>query len=315
MIYFHTGKINPAMDGGKRDGMGARVKMIASAVIWGSMGLVVRQIALDASLIALARGALGAAFLLLVLRLTGRRVAWRAIRENLGPLTLSGALLGANWIFLFEAYRRTTIQLATLSYYLAPVLIMAASPLILKEKLSARKGLCLMAALCGMALVSGAFRGGAGGGLSGVLLGLCAALCYASLTLTNKFLKGVSPMEATMVQLMVSSAALAPYALATGAFARAGVGWTGALLLAALGVVHTGLAFWWFFSSIRELKAQTVAMLSYIDPATALILSALLLRERLDALQLAGACLILGAALVGELPRIGLLRARRTLYP
>ena len=280
--------------------------MVASMAIFGSMGLVVRLIGLPTGAIALTRGALGAAFLFLLLTLTGRRVAWRAVRRNLGLLALSGALLGANWIFLFEAYRRTTIQLATLSYYLAPVLIMAASPLVLKERLTARKAACVLAALTGMALVSGI--GARGADLNGILFGLCAAVCYAGMTLTNKFLKGVSPMEATMVQLAVSAAALLPYALATGALSLSGAGPRDALFVLLLGVVHTGLAFFWFFSSVRDLPAQTVAMFSYIDPATAILLSAALLRERLDARQLMGACLILGAALAGELPLARLFR-------
>jgi RarD protein len=280
--------------------LSARVRLIAAMAVWGSMGMVVRWIGLNSCLIALIRGALGAAFLYALLRRSGRRIALPAIRRNLPLLALSGALLGANWIFLFEAYRHTTIPLATLSYYMAPVLILAASPLALREKLSLRKALCVGVALVGMALVSGV---GAQTDVkaSGILLGLCAAACYAGLTLTNKFLKDVEPLEATMVQLAVAAIALTPYALATGALNFAGAGVKDALLLVALGVVHTGLAFWWFFSSVRALPAQTVAMLSYIDPATALILSWLLLQERLGGAQLLGACLILGAALVGEL--------------
>jgi RarD protein len=287
--------------GGEREPLNGKVKMAASMAVWGSMGLVVRSINLPSAPIALMRGALGAAFLFLLVTLTGRRVSWRAVRDNLGLLILSGALLGANWIFLFEAYRRTTVQLATLSYYLAPVLILAASPLVLKERLTVRKVACVLAALAGMALVSGIGSGGAGH-FGGILFGLSAAVCYASLTLTNKFLKGVAPMEATIVQLAVSAAALLPYALATGALTLEGTGPKDALLILVLGVVHTGLAFFWFFSSVRDLKAQTVAMFSYIDPVTAILLSAVLLRERLDAPQILGACLILGAALLGELP-------------
>lgn len=282
--------------------LSGKVRITASMAVFGSMGLVVRSIGLSTCAIALARGALGAAFLFVLLALTGRRVSWRAIRDNLGLLALSGALLGVNWIFLFEAYRRTTIQLATLSYYLAPILILAASPLVLKERLTVRKAACVLAALLGMALVSGIGAGGGAGRFGGILFGLCAAVCYAGMTMANKFLKDVSPMEATMAQLAVSAAALLPYALITGSLSFAGAGPKDAALLIALGVAHTGLAFFWFFSSVRDLPAQTVAMFSYIDPATAILLSALFLRERLTAPQALGACLILGAALAGELP-------------
>lgn len=283
--------------------MKARARIVASAVIWGSMGLVVRPIALSSGAIALIRGLLGALFLFGLIALGRRRVDFGSIRKNAWLLILSGALLGANWIFLFEAYRHTTIALATLSYYLAPVILTAASPLVIRERLNARKVLCVFAALAGMALISGIGGLSApGGNLSGILLGLCAAVCYASLTMVNKFVKGVAPLESTLIQLIVSSAALAPYLMATGGFDVSGIGLKDILLLIVLGVAHTGLAFWWYFASVRELPAQTVAALTYIDPATAILLSTLLLGEAMRVPQMVGAALILGAALTAELP-------------
>ncbi len=284
--------------------------MIGSVLIFGSLGLVVRGMTIPSGAAAVARGLIGAVFLAVLFALSGRRVAWGAARQNLPLLALSGALLGANWIFLFEAYRYTTIALATLSYYLAPVILTAASPLLLKEKLSARKALCVGAALLGMALISG-ILGASQAGINprGILMGLSAAVCYASLTLTNKFLRDIRPMEATIFQLLFSSAVLAPYALLTGQMPFHFQGAQDVLLLIVMGVVHTGVAFWWYFASVRALRAQTVAMLSYIDPATAILLSTAVLGERMNLLQILGACLILGAALTAEMPAFPARRA------
>jgi drug/metabolite transporter (DMT)-like permease len=66
-------------------------------------------------------------------------------------------------------------------------------------------------------------------------------------------------------------------------------------------IVHTGIAYAAYFSSVKTLKAQSVAVLSYIDPVCALLLSAIFLRERLTLLGLLGAALILASALVSEL--------------
>lgn len=185
-------------------------------------------------------------------------------------------------------------------YYFAPVLIMAASPFVLKERLTGTNLCCMMASILGMALVSGIIgsRGSASG--MGMLLGLAAAASYAGFTLMNKFTKEISSLDATIAQLGVAAVVLLPYVLFAGGFAQ--LQWQAQNLwwLLILGVVHTGLGFFLFFSSIQCLKAQTAAMLSYIDPVTAIVLSTLFLHEKMESTQLIGACLILGAAFLSE---------------
>ena len=278
----------------------AKVTLCASMLIFGSIGLLVRGIALPASVIALCRGVIGAIFLLCLCAAAKTRVCFPAIRKNAALLLCSGAALGANWIFLFEAYRHTTIAVATLCYYFAPVLIMAASPVVLKERLTGAKLGCMAASILGMALVSGITGSSAGASGIGVLFGLAAAASYASFTLMSKFTKEISALDATIAQLGVAAVVLFPYVLFTGGFAQ--LQWQAQNLwqLLILGIVHTGLGFFLFFSSIQRLKAQTAAMLSYIDPVTAILLSTLLLHEKMGGVQLIGACLILGAAFLSE---------------
>ena len=279
--------------------MSAKLKLIASMLIFGSMGIFIRNIPLPSGVIALVRGGIGALFLLLVCAFMKTQVSFNAIKSNLPLLLCSGAALGANWIFLFEAYRHTTIAVATLSYYLAPVLITAASPFVLKEKLTGLKVACMAASVLGMALVSGVM-GVKGASGMGVLFGMLAAASYAGFTLMNKFIKQIASLDATIAQLGVAALVLLPYTLLNGDLSHIQLEASGMLFLIVLGVVHTGLGFWLFFSSIQMLHAQSAAMLSYIDPVTAILLASVFLNETMGITQIAGACLILGAAFLSE---------------
>ena len=283
--------------------MNATFKLTLSMVIFGTIGIFRRDIPLPSSLVAMTRGLIGMLFLLLVMVLRKRGMNRAAVRRKLGMLCLSGAAIGVNWILLFEAYNYTSVATATLCYYLAPMFVILASPLVMGERLTAKKLICVLAALLGMVFVSGVLESGGGSSdLKGVLLGLGAAVLYASVVLMNKQLGDVPAYDRTIVQLSSSAAVLLPYVLLTedmGAltFTPNTIG-----LLLVVGIVHTGIAYALYFGSLMQLKAQTAAILSYIDPVVAVLLSALVLREHMSLLSGLGAVLVLGAAVVSELP-------------
>ena len=283
--------------------MNATFKLTLSMVIFGTIGVFRRYIPLPSSLVAMTRGLTGMLFLLLVMVLRKRGMNRTAVRRKLGLLCLSGAAIGVNWILLFEAYNYTSVATATLCYYLAPMFVILASPLVMGERLTAKKLICVLAALLGMVFVSGVLESGGGSSdLKGVLLGLGAAVLYASVVLMNKQLGDVPAYDRTIVQLSSSAAVLLPYVLLTenlGAltFTPGTIG-----LLLVVGIVHTGIAYALYFGSLMQLKAQTAAILSYIDPVVAVLLSALVLREHMSLLSGLGAVLVLGAAVVSELP-------------
>ena len=283
--------------------MNATFKLTLSMVIFGTIGVFRRYIPLPSSLVAMTRGLIGMLFLLLVMVLRKRGMNRAAVRRKLGLLCLSGAAIGVNWILLFEAYNYTSVATATLCYYLAPMFVILASPLVVGERLTAKKLICVLAALLGMVFVSGVLEtGGGSSDLKGVLLGLGAAVLYASVVLMNKQLGDVPAYDRTIVQLGSSAAVLLPYVLLTedmGAltFTPGTIG-----LLLVVGIVHTGIAYALYFGSLMQLKAQTAAILSYIDPVVAVLLSALVLREHMSLLSGLGAVLVLGAAVVSELP-------------
>lgn len=279
----------------------AKAKLISSMLIFSTIGIFVKNIALPSSLLALTRGAIGTIFLLLLTTLSGKPLSRTAIRKNIVVLAASGAAIGINWILLFEAYRHTTIAIATLSYYLAPVFVMLLSPIVIKEPLTVKKTICIITALSGMVLVSGVLQGGSSINLTGVMCGIGAAAFYASVILLNKFLKQIHSHEATIIQLAVAALILVPYVFGFENLAGLEVSVKTLALLLIVGIIHTGLAYWMYFSSMADLPGQTIAIFSYIDPAAAVLLSLFLLKEPLDGAGLIGALLILGAAFCSEL--------------
>lgn len=283
------------------------MKITLSMLIFGTIGLFRRAIPLPSSLVAMTRGAIGMAFLLLVLRVKKVRIDAAAIRRNLALLLVSGAGLGINWILLFEAYNYTSVATATLCYYFAPMLIVLASPLVLRERLTARKLGCVCASLVGMVFVSGVLEASFTGAaeLKGVALGLCAALFYALVVLLNKRFVALPAYDRTIMQLGISSVVLLPYVLLTENVAKLSYTPSTLALLLVVGIVHTGLAYALYFGSLPEVTAQAAAILSYIDPVVAVLLSALLLREPLGLGGALGAVLVLGSAVVSELPGRG----------
>lgn len=273
--------------------------------IWGTIGLFVKYIPLPSSVIAMARGFVGAVFLFVLIKIRKQSMDKAAIKANLPKLCISGAFLGFNWILLFEAYRHTTVATATLCYYLAPVIVILVSPIILKEKLTWKKLVCVLVALAGMVFVSG-FLGFLKLGYFesreyiGILFGLGAACFYACIVLVNKKIKDISAYDTTIMQLIIAGIVLVPYVLLTQDLSAIELSGGAIGLLAVVCIVHTGIAYALYFGCMKSLKGQTVAIMSYIDPVVAILMSALVLREGFTVTGVFGAVLILGATLASE---------------
>ncbi len=280
----------------------SRAMFIASMCIFGTIGILRRYIPLSSSLVALVRGIIGSVFLLLVILLTRQKLDRQAIRRNLLFLSLSGAAIGFNWILLFEAYNHTSVATATLCYYLAPILVILASPFILKERLTLKKLLCTVAALAGMVLVSGVLEAGFSGAaeLKGIFFGLGAAVLYACVILANKKFPGVPAYEKTILQLSMAAIALLPYVLLTEDLSAVTLTPLAGVLLLIAGIVHTGIAYWLYFGAMGSLPSHSIALLSYMDPILAIVLSLVLLQEPMTLAAGIGAVMILAAACISE---------------
>lgn len=282
-----------------------KLKMITAMALFGTIGIFVRYIPLPSSIIAFCRGLVGMLFLLLVTLLRKSRISGQAIRKNLLWLILSGAFLGMNWILLFEAYRYTTVATATLCYYLAPIIVILAAPVLLKEKLTVRKIICTIVALIGMVCVSGVLQNGIPtlGEAKGILFGLGAAVLYATIILLNKKIHDISAYDKTIMQLGVSALVLVPYCLLTEDIGALSVEPKVLLLLLFVGIVHTGVTYFLYFGAIEHIHAQSVAIISYLDPVIAVLLSIFVLGEGMNVIGIIGAVLVLGAALMSELEK------------
>ena len=277
----------------------ATLNMLLSMGIFGTIGFFVDAIPLPSGVIALFRGVIGFAFLLLGMVVAGKKLRLSAIKAQWLLLCLSGGALGLNWVFLFEAYRYASIPTATVCYYLAPAFLMLASPF-LGEKLSAKKVLCLLGCFVGMILVTGID----GGNLTGIAFGVGAAVLYASVMFMNRKITGVSNYERTVTQLAVVIPVVGVYVLLSGGADFTSMEPTGWVLLTVVGAVHTGLAYFLYFGAVGKLPATAVAVYSYLDPLVAVLLStviSLVNAEPVSLYVLIGAALILGSTLIGQL--------------
>ena len=280
----------------------ARLMLIISMTVFGTIGLFVRNIPLSSGEIALYRAVLAALLIGVYLLITKQRIPLRAIKKEIPLLLFSGIAMGINWILLFEAYKYTTVSVATLSYYFAPVIVTVVCPILFREKMTAKQWLCFAMSTVGLVLITGI--GDLGGGsshITGILFGLGAAAFYATVVLLNKYIKNVDGIHRTFLQFIAAIIILVPYVAVTGGSslgALGGVGW-GCLLI--VGLLHTGITYCMYFSSLKELPGQKAAILSYIDPLVAVLVSVLLLDEKMTLWQIVGGILILGFTLWNEM--------------
>ena len=272
---------------------------IASMVIFGTNGLIVANISLGSAEIVLMRTFLGSLFLLAIV-LVKRSFSFADLKADLVPATIGGAALGLNWVLLFSAYRSAGVGLSTLTYYCGPIIVLALSPVLFKEKLTWNKLLAIAAVAVGMFCITGDIEPGSDV-QTGILFGGGAALLYASLIVANKRVKRLSGLNCAMYELIVAFFVVLIYLIASNAKLPVIPAAEDIVWVLAIGLVNTGLAYYLYFSSLQKLPGQTVALVCYIDPLTALLVSGAFLGEKLFAVQIAGAVLILGGACLGEL--------------
>lgn len=279
-----------------------RALIIIAMASFGTLGPFVRNIAVSSGELALYRAVMAAVLLAGYLAMTKQPLKLKQLSRELPLLLISGMAMGINWILLFEAYKYTTVSVATLSYYFAPVLVTVACPLLFREKMGTKQWICFAMSTLGIALITGI--GDLSGGsdhLKGILFGLGAAVLYASVILLNKFIKGVAGIQRTFLQFLAAIVILIPYVAFSGGVTLQkldGLGWACLLIV---GLFHTGITYCLYFSALKELPGQEAAILSYIDPLVAVLISVFVLGEQMTVVQIIGGVLILGFTLWNEI--------------
>lgn len=281
--------------------MNPRLMLVASMTIFGTLGIFVRNISVSSGELALYRAILAALLIALFLLVTKQRIPLANIKKEVPLLLASGVAMGINWILLFEAYKYTTVSVATLSYYFAPVIVTVVCPILFKEKLTGKQIICFVMSTLGLVLITGIGDVGNGNDFIGILFGLGAAVFYATVILLNKFIKNVEGIHRTFLQFLAAIVVLIPYVIMTSGVTLGnlnGIGWVNLLIV---GLIHTGVTYCMYFSSLKELPGQKAAILSYIDPLVAVLISVTILGESMTLWQVIGGILILGFTLWNEI--------------
>lgn len=278
-----------------------RMMLIASMTIFGTLGLFVRNIPVASGELALYRAVLAALLIGIFLLVTKQKIPFSNIKKEVPLLLASGIAMGINWILLFEAYKYTTVSIATLSYYFAPVIVTVVCPILFKEKLTGKQIICFVMSTAGLVLITGIGDVGGGSDFIGILFGLGAAVFYATVILLNKFIKNVEGIHRTFLQFLAAIIILAPYVIISSGITLGNLNRVGWVNLLVVGLVHTGVTYCLYFSSLKELPGQKAAILSYIDPLVAVFISVTILGETMTLWQVVGGILILGFTLWNEI--------------
>ncbi len=280
----------------------AKLEYIISVLLYGTIGLLLQYVNATSELIVLCRSSIGTIVVLLFMLCRRQKVDFAGIRSNFLIITLSGIFLGLNWVTLFTAYQVTSIATASLLNYMAPMIVIAVSPFVLKEKMTVTKAICVIAAFIGVALVSGFLDGGDQNfNFLGVIMGLAAALCFVGVVLCNRKMKPMHALTRCAYQLLVAALVVLPYNLIKNGGLPFPTDLTSILLLIVLGVLQTGFAYIFYFNGLASLPVQSVAILGYLEPLVTVITGVLILGQYISVWGIIGAVLILGAAVFSEL--------------
>ncbi len=269
--------------------------------IYGTISLVIKNIAVSSGEIAFWRVAIALTAILIYKFIRREKIPFKQAKTDIFWLALSGIAMGFDWILFFEALKYASVSVTTLSYYFCPVLLMILSPIVFKERLTLQKVLCFIMATVGLVLIVGARSSGGNKELIGIALALAAAFAYAFIIIVAKRIKSVDGIDKTIFQFFAAIVVLAIYVPLTSGFHALELNTKGFILLAVLGLFHTAFAYCLYFTSIGNLPGQKVALLGYIDPLIAVIISVVFLQETISPWQLVGGVMIIGFTILNEL--------------
>ena len=279
----------------------AKISYIFALFLYGTMGVVLKYINLPIEFVVLIRGIVGSLFLLILTLITRGKLDTQSIKKNFKYLFLSGMSLGINWVCLFGAFRVSTVSISILVDYMAPVFMIIVSPLLFKEHLNPKKLICVFIAFIGLIMVSGVV----GSDISminvrGLLLAAGAGLGFMGLIIFNKLMGKVSVYDKAVVQISISALTVVPFAIKVGLETVVVWDFKSVFLSFMMGLVSTGIAYYFYFYGISGLSVQTVAVVGYVEPVITVLASVLFLKEPMSMLAMIGAVLIIGAAVSSE---------------
>jgi drug/metabolite transporter, DME family len=273
------------------------------AASWGIISLIVAGVDLDARVLVFWRLALAAATVLVIFA-AARRLELLRLPERPWRVLFVGAILGAHWFLFFETIKRSSVAVAVLTVYTAPIFLAAFAPLFLPERRSRVALAALVPAAVGLALIALAGeQGGEALDPVAVALGLAAAGTYAALVIATKRLTAtLEPPTIAFWNYAAAAACLAPFLVGAGRVLPVGAEVAWVVLLGAVFTALSGLLYIWL---LRRVTAQTIGILAYLEPVTAALLAWAILDEPLTATVIVGGALVLSAGLLVVLAEPG----------
>lgn len=279
----------------QRRTLGGYARVAIAASLWGTWSLFFRP----AERMQRIAPALEAFIVFAVILVTVGPGAWRdrpALRRPaLGWLAIAalGVCDALNALLFFRAMQITSLAIAVLSHYLAPVLIATGAPFVLRERLRGETALALGVALGGLVLLLEPWHAEPRGAIAGALLGGGSAVFYASNILVTKRIQHLfSPREILAWHMPVALGVLA-LCMPTGGFA---IGPLPLLLIGAAALLVGAFAGVMFLSGLVRIAASRAAVLTLLEPTVAVVIGALVWHEHLGLSGLLGAALVLGGA-------------------
>jgi len=289
------------------------LKVVIAMAVFGSIGVFVKNIQLPSMEIAFLRSAV-ASIMLICWGIIARKRKSKdgntdknklfENKKNLYLLIGSGAALGINWFFVFQAYKYTTLSNANLVYYFSPVFVILFSPVLFKEKLTKVKVVCVLVAITGLALIL--FNQPQNTGINynhllGVGYALMGGSLYAVIIFLNKKIEGIPGADRTVVQISAAALVLLPFIIYRNAIHITSFKMLSLILI--VGIFHTAFGLSLYFSAMEQVKAQNIALLSYIDPISAVIWGVVIFGDKMNTFQIIGGLFILISTYYGSIEK------------
>lgn len=288
-----------------------RLKLILISATFGTVGLFTHFIPLSSAAIVFYRALLGGAFIVAMIKLSGKDVNIKSMRDNLVVLVFTGFFMALNWVLQFEAFKVSSVAIGTVCYNMMPIFLLIIASFVFNERITLKSGICILVATIGVILVSNVINVGIKSHeVLGCVYGILGAIFYALIVTFNRKLNQIETHDKVIFQFAFSALIMAIYVgliekksfFIDSSLPRNEI-ILGIASMLILSFLHTGFCYVHYFNAVSRLKAETVAILTYIDPVVALFLSYFVLKEDMTALQFLGAVLILGSTLFNELSK------------
>jgi len=269
----------------------ALVALHSAVALFGFAGLFGKWLSLPATGIVFGRTFIASLALAALLRVQrGHEALERGID---GWLAINGAVLALHWVAFFEAIRIASVAVGLLGFASFPLFVLALEALTRQRAL--RGGDWLTAALVALGLLLVAPEWSwANRVVQGLAWGILSGFTFALLTVRNRVLAGRQAAGTIALwQNAWAAVCLLPFALAEPVSPSA----RDIALLVVLGVLCTALSHTLFIASLRTVSAHVASVVAALEPVYGIALAFLLLGESLEGRALAGAALLVGAAL------------------